>query len=316
MVFLGTTFNAMPDTFDSTLIVATNLTTVRIGSARFDDLYISRDPNTQLPLPQDGEWDEFTVLWAHFQNTLFAGTLLYDINHISHFLIKRKKVTQDGVLHGWVSLFRIPVFSVDDIVFERVDMYNACNAVYDYAVVPVINGAEVREGFAVKRVTSNFDGLFIVGEDAGSDGNIVMYASKTDYAAPRRRRIGAGSVVKTLGRKRPFVIHQGATSYDEMSIEGMFVPFDCDACALLIKEGYRYRDRLMDFLVGGSPKIVKIDDGRIVLADVISEPEETQEPQTEKFVTSFEIAEVGDAENATDLFNANLIDVDPRQVLS
>ena len=293
MLFLGNTFCGYQFTADATPIKVFEASNVVIQNGIFDDLFITRDLNTDL---DNKAWDFPVVLWANFNGSLHGGNIDITLGQLDSVLIKRR---EKGTFE-FITLAVLPVGAYKDLALEHFDKYNRAGVEYEYAIVPQLGGVE--GSMSINEVWSEFNGLFIVEKD-------ITFRTVLEYTASRQRNI-SNVVVETLDSKYPFVISNSRANYDLISVTGCFIPYDEYTDTFKSLEGYRFRDDLMDFLGNGRAKIVKLEDGRIWLIGVTSDPIEQQESRTHKFVTSFDCAEIGKFDNTYDLYNAGMIDFD------
>ena len=53
--------------------------------------------------------------------------------------------------------------------------------------------------------------------------------------------------VNTIDRKYPYVVSNGQNNYYSGSASGVFIELDYDNCQFKTKEGWKYRENLMEF---------------------------------------------------------------------
>lgn len=291
MIFMGYAFTGDPNALHSTPVHDMEFHSVSVGQGQVDSLLGSRDTLTDDEI-LGGEWNFDTVLKALFQGDVQAGNIDYAVSEIDKVYLKRRR---QGDL-DWITLSEKTITSPEDLAFIYEDKTAAAD-VYEYAVVPVIGGVESAP--FVNSIDVKFNGMFIL-DATGVFSTELEIKCTTQANQPV-------SVITTLSRKHPYVIHNSSVRYDSGSVTGFFVEKQGDGYDT--RSGYVYRKQLNEFLQNGLPKILKFDDGRMWIVDITS-PQVVQNEQNhpEFVMTTFDWTETGDADNYTDLYNAGLID--------
>lgn len=296
MIFLGRTFCGARNTIDCTPTDVANINLATIKNGIYDEIYISKNTDRDYTTAIPTLWDFDTLLYATFQNNLNGGNVGFILAQVSSIKINRRvKNTFE-----WITLYEIPISTVDDLYFERFDKYAQSSVEYEYSLVPVINGVDGSAN--LNTVLSKFEGVFII-EKERAFKTILDVEIQSQKNRPN-------SVVNTIDRKFPFVVSNGSNNYYSGSTSGVFIELDYNTCQFKTKEGRQYREYLMEFLQNGKPKILKHGDGRMWLVSIIDNPSESDSEHPDKAVTVFNWAEIGDCKSGRDLYDNNLIDVD------
>lgn len=289
MIFMGYAFAGGGHSMDSTPAGDGSYASVALSGGKFDSLLGSRADKTAEDL-KSGDWDFDTILRALFQGNTLAGNIDYAVSEIDKLRLKRRK---KGDLE-WITLFDKVVTTADDLSMIYDDP-TAGIGTYEYAVVPVIGGIE--GAFFANSIESDFNGMFVI-DQSGIYGTELEVECSSSVNQP-------STVVATLARKYPYVIHNPSIRYESGSASGYFVEKknnDYDT-----KGALAFRTKLDKFLLNGYPKILKIYDGRMWLIDVTSNITKQDQGHPEFVTTSFEWTETGDCENFDDLFAAGLV---------
>ena len=289
MIFMGYAFAGGNHSLDSTPAGDGSYASIALANGKFDSLFGSRGDKTAEDL-KSGDWDFDTILRALFQGNTLAGNIDYAVSEIDKLRLKRRK---KGELE-WITLFDKVVTTADDLSMIYDDP-TAGIGTYEYAVVPVIGGIE--GAFFASSIDSDFNGMFII-DPTGIYGTELEVECSSSVNQP-------ATVVATLARKYPYVIHNPSIRYESGSASGYFVEKknnDYDT-----KGALAFRTKLDKFLLNGYPKILKIYDGRMWLVDVTSNITKQDQGHPEFVTTSFEWTETGDCENFDDLFAAGLV---------
>ena len=294
MIFLGKTFCGGSGTGDLTPTKVASVDNMTIKNGIFDDLYITKK-DVDVTSPLSKIWDFDTIISAAFNGNLHCGNIEYTVSQISAIRIKRRvKNTFD-----WVSLFEIPITSVNDLNFERIDRFAKSGIEYEYALVPMIGNIEGT--FNTNTVLSEFDGIIISTID-----QTVSTVLDTEVTHSRTR---PSSMVTTLGSRFPFVLINGMSNYYSGTAKGTFIGIDPETKLYNTKYQNGYRKDIVDFIYDGRPKFLKYQDGRAWIIAVVDKITDTANGHEENISTAFQWVEIGDAESGVDLYNNGLIAV-------
>jgi hypothetical protein len=203
----------------------------------------------------DEKWDNTTSLLAKFNKTLEAGSIANSGNKIVKFRIVRREADQDE--NGDIYLGELPFdnaasadLTFDDITNPNTDLI--------YTVIPVSeNGLDgVPREIEIK---PSFDGVWIVDKETGE----VLVFDKA---------IGnVGTVESTFNQQRtqidtfgsyPQFYYSNDSGYEAFSLSTVILPDDGK------RTGKKYKDILNKFIKDHNPKIVKLDTGRVFVADI------------------------------------------------
>ena len=284
---------------------ANNLRTVTLQNGKYDDLSLTYDTETPVSDEIPRNWGLQTIMIAGFEGTANAGSVDFVISNTSHILVKRRKSNSEGEDNPWITLEVKEVESADDINLNGIDFLNASSTSYDYAFVPVNDGAE--GGYIINTVFSEFDGIFIMEKDEWwgtpiTNGNIDT------------TRVIERSLNTMYNSPHPTTVTRSITNYDSGTVVAAWYPFDEDSCLFISDDLSRtpYQRKFMDFLTNQQPKILKHFDGRMWLIDVAPSPSDSAVSGYDDRDVSFSWDEIGDYRKESDLYYANLTDVEER----
>lgn len=297
MIFSGITFSGGQHTLDPTPTHVDTFESLRIENGVFDDLYLTEDSTLEYTTTIPTTWDVNTVLHALFDGTLYGGNINLVLSETSAIRIKRREINS----YKWITLYERTINSEDDFDFEFFDRYARANKEYEYAVVPVmanIEGVPVAGG----TIKSRFEGVYILNKESIFGAILNIKKSESQKVAQRQS-------IQTMNSKYPFHIQNGKSNYYSGSTSGFFVERNLDTCDFDIAGGYEYRKNLMDFLNDGTSKILKYDDGRMMLIGITGTPTETDGGHEDMISTTFTWEEIGDCESSNDLYDHGLIDI-------
>jgi len=293
VIFLGYDFYGDESAMDYTPISSNEIRHVSIAGAVIDELYITNNIDYDMKeIPQ--EWDYDTVMHALFNNSLTAGNVNYTVKELTALRLKRREVGT----YKWLTLAEFPISNIDDLSVTYIDRYAETGKDVEYMLVAVTSAVE--GSYNSSAVSSFFDGIVVTEKD------MTYRAFVYDYIPTERNQIT--SVVTTLKGRYPYVIKNADTNYTSGQIQGGFFPMIGCEITHDYFETAQHREELIDFLTNGKPKVLKFDDGRSYIINVVDNVSHTADIPMR--YTSFNFVQTGDAENTTDLYNAGLIDVD------
>lgn len=274
-----------------------NITTTKLENAIYDHFNVTRNTTLDYSTTIPTEWDYDTIMDADFNGDTTAGNVDFLADQVSSILIKRR-ITGTFT---WLTLGSVPINSIDDINFVFTDRYNAYGVQYDYAFVPILEGAE--GDYIINSILSKFNGVFI------SDANtIYKFLYNVDFTNnTRTQQIGT---FEPLGRKYPVIVANGQLSYDTGTVSGYILNDDFIDTKEIDRIAIANRQRqLLDFLSDKKPKILKDWQSRIWLCIVTDNIQISYANGSGMGIPdiSFNWKQIGDANDQQDLFNNGLV---------
>ena len=262
-----------------------NINYVELKNGIYDDLYITKDVESEI-IPDHSlwTWDFDTILWAKFSDTTNAGNMDWNIEDVSHILLKSRKKG----MYKWETLLAHEVNNKKDFNVNYNDYFTGSKEEREYA----------------------FDDLFLI------EGETVWSTSITDGFCDTTRNIPSSNV-ELLNNKYPVFVRNTIANYDTGTCKGAFVPKDPDNECNYDYESdgdYRrikYQKEAMDFLCDSIPKILKLPDGRKWLIQVTPNPTDAAEENYNNRYINFTWVEIGDMDSEEDLYYLGLSDVSP-----
>lgn len=278
-----------------------NIDYVELKNGIYDDLYITKDTDFELSYDYEMRWDFNTVLWAKFNNTTNAGNIDWNLESVSHIILKSRT---EGNFR-WKTIVVKDIHSIKDFVINYPDYFVASGQPVEYAIVPVLYGCEGI--YASTSVTSKFDKMFLI------EGGVVWGTEITDGFCDTTRNIPSSNV-ELLRRKYPIFVRNTIANYDTGNCKGSFVPLDEESCEFAYdsEQDYwriKYQREFMDFICNSIPKILKLPDGRLWLIHVTPNPTDSANQQYNDREISWSWVEVGDVNSEEDLYYLGFSDV-------
>lgn len=270
------------------------LHTVDITKFYINDLYVSSNADYNN-IPSSLAWDMNTVFWARFGGNLLAGNILIPISAITSMRIKVREYGKTL----WTTIYEYEINSEEDFDFAKTYYFLKGNkTVYEIAIVPVLNNIE--SSYITNTVVSDFDGCYLCTQTKQYKAFINLSLEVTSNQSRE--------FITTLGRKKPFVVTNGASQYDTISMSASFIPMV--NCELDVNNAASYRREVIDFLSENKSIVLKDEQGKRWLVSAGSTIAQSVDGHPDNIVCNIEFTEVGDCDSTTDLFNAGLSDVD------
>lgn len=298
MIFLGYAIYGGEHSAEIRPTDITDIKKVSMQNIIVDGFYITEETDNKAgqTIPNISEWTFDTILNAPFNGNLLGGNVNFTADQILCMRVKRAEIDS----YKWITLYEIPINSNEDLDFTRLDMIARGNQEYKYALVPVWNDS-IEGNYNINTVKSDFDGLWIVEKEMSVNALIELGMNTT--------RNMTTSTVVPLGRKYPYVNQYGKTNYTSGRFDAMFINLNYEDCSLEIENGVKYREIVEDFLTDGHPKIIKHMDGRIWLVAITDTIPKNEGNDYRLPVQTVNFVEIGKHDSSTDLYDANIIDV-------
>lgn len=306
MFFLGSNFLGLEDGSEYTPVIMKEATGLILKGGIYDEMYITRDTNTDMTDKIPNTWDTGTIMYASFNGTTAAGDPNWSDKSINGLVVKRREISDQKPISKWTTIFAKEVKKLSDFKFIKQDFFNRANTTYEYALVPM-RGTE--EGtYVTETIFSEFNYRIFIMEKESWWGAVL-----TDGALNTTRNI-AKTYHTILHRRYPVPVTSATVNYDSGSCEADWVPFDCETCEFKWDDATRtpYEKKFMDFLTNYNPKILKSFDGRMWLVDVDPSPSNNMGDTYYMRNIGFNWTEIGDYESENDLYQAGLVDIEPK----
>lgn len=295
--FVGYDALADQNCLNSPPSIVDEIKTTTLTNAIYD--HFNGCTDTSLPVSTDKpEWDYGTIYDMDFNNNLSGGNIDFVLSQISAVRIKRRVEGE----FAWVTLEEIPINQVSDLAFTYTDRLNKTGVVYEYAIVPVLNGTE--GNYVTNSVYSEFNGVYI-----GNNQNIYRFMYNVAYGSTTTtQQTGTFDV---LGRKYPIVVSNADLQYETGSVTGYVLNDDYEDNRIFNRPAIvKKRKEVVQFLTDKTAKILKDWNGNMWLCTITGNVSSDYANYSGMGIPSvtFSWVEIGDADNFTDLYNAGLIE--------
>lgn len=299
-MFIGYALTGSNTSLKSVAPTKSDYNTLTIKNAVFDYVFATVSVIKNFNGTISKEWTFDTRLYAEFNNNSYGGNVQFTEAIVEAIRIKRKTPRDNK----FKTIFEKIINTNEDFEIEFIDYLEPVGTI-EYAYVPIISGGE--SNYIINKVESKFDNYFICEKDISYPMIIeAEYNQSVNYES---------SNVKPLGRKYPITVVNGNTGYKSGDMNCVFV--EMNDCELNVKNSLNYRDMIYNMLTNKQPKILKDNEGNILIINIDGNIEESDRQylhQNDKgfyyVKTQFNWVECGDAYDIGDLYDSNLIDAE------
>ncbi len=292
MIFCGSMLCADVMSVPCTPTGIDHMTKIELSNSWYDDVAVTENVTEELSGQVNPDWNFDTVLHAKFDGNPSAGNVNWELDTVSHLLIKRRKSDE----FKWTTLQVQKVRTLEDFNLKNTDITAAPNCEYQYAAVPIINGIE---GFySVDQVSVRSNCLLIADRDG------VWCTSITDNYLDNASVV-PNSVITTMYDKYPTIVSNSAANYEEITVQAQFFPANENGCVSITdhdKERIHYHKQAKLFLRNGNGKILKSIDGACWLVYVTQPPQDTAVDSYRNRKLTFTCTEIADIEDEEALY--------------
>lgn len=296
--FLGYNFVQDGNSLDIAPTSVNNVTTVQVQNGIFDHFHLTSNVTSDYSPIKNTEWAYLDIIVANFNGNINGGNVDFLLQYLTAIKVKRRI---KGAFN-WVTLKTVTVKVFEDLNFAFNDYIAANNTDYEYALVPILNGAE--GDYITNSITSQFKGVFICEKDS-----IYKFYAGVAYGTGKRvKKIG---VFEPYGSKYPVIVANAKTNYYSNSISFTVLPLDYEKNRIMNRyEINKLTEEILNFITNNKAKIIKDWNNSIHLVYPSSEPNITYDNNwgMGKVDISFDYVEVGDANNEKDLMEFGLVE--------
>lgn len=296
--FLGYNFVQDGNSLDIAPTSVNNVTTVQVQNGIFDHFHLTNNVTNDYSPIKNTEWAYLDIIVANFDGNINGGNVDFLLQYLTAIKVKRRiKGT-----FNWVTLKTVSVKAFEDLNFAFNDYIAANNTDYEYALVPILNGAE--GDYITNSIKSEFKGVYICEKDA----IYKIYAGVAYGTGKRVKKIG---VFEPYGSKYPVIVANAKTNYYSNSISFTVLPLDYEENRVMDRlEIAQITNKILNYITDNKAKIIKDWNGNIFLIYPSSEPSVAYDNNwgMGKTDISFDFVEVGDANNEKDLMEFGLVE--------
>lgn len=268
-----------------------------VSNAIFDHVNITKDtsiaPSKEIP----DDWTYDTILNANLNGNLSGGNLEYLVSNISGIKIKRR--VKGGF--DWLTLYEVKISSVEDLKFVFEDFLNQYGVEYEYAFVPVTNGAEGE--YIINSIYSKFNGVFI---GSSEESYRFLYDVQYNQVAQNQQ----SGIFAPLGNKYPIIVSNGDLSYESGGLSATILNDDYEKTGLVDRTSLAKKaDKIKKFLTNKKPKILKDWNGNLWVIMVTNKVSVSYAQGSGMGIPNvqFDWVQIGEPEEFTELNNSGLV---------
>lgn len=271
---------------------------LEITGGMIDEIYIDEDIEIPYTIEKPTGWRFRTVLLARFQGNLEAGSVEAQNLQIEKIRFQRRRV---GDLE-WQDVAEMEYIPTEKIFYETLDKFVSNEFIYQYSIIP-ITATVVGNRVVSDEVKAEFEGIFI--SDKESNYKLLYDVELSDI----QHNI-AYSVFEPRNSKYPIVVY-GNLDYVSFDITATFITAETmnkNDGTVDIRMERLTKDKLLEFMKNGKPKIYRDHHGNTKVVSVVGTPKEI--PYNNKggiAKLSFSLAEIGDVDSET-LRSYNLLE--------
>jgi hypothetical protein len=298
--FCGYNFVEDMDALNFFLSLESNVTNSQLENGIYDYLDISKDVKTSYNI-EEPSWSYDTILDCDFNGNIAGGNVSYTLEQLSSIQIKRRLYDPSN-LGNWTVLCDIEVVNEGSIGFTMTDNLMPNGYTIEYAIVPIINGAEGL--YITDNVESKFNGVYI----CDLDTMFKLYANVEYGDIINNQSIG---VVETIGSQYPTIIRNNKIDYKKGSVKGKLLGANFETTRKINRNDVVTQiNNYEKFLKNGKAKIIKDWNGNVWLITVVGAPTTTYDSNYGMGIasTNFEWVEQGKYSNQEDLYINGLSD--------
>lgn len=282
-----------------------NMAGVTIKDGVFDEVYLSK--NADDFKTDNTSWTDDTLIYVDFNNQdTSGGNLPYVLANIAYFRLKRREV---GTFE-WTGLYEHYFTDINDINFVYIDRYaKGNNTEYEYCITPV-SAEGIEQTYNTIKIKSHFEGAVICDKN-------ISYHILLEPAVDSTTRNREGTIVVTMNNKYPFVFYGSNANYYSGEFSGVAIDYDVEGNLENFwkpDNSVDYRDKMVDWLTNGEPKILKMHDGRIWMININGNVTLDSGEHFKKVRVGFEFVEIGDPASTEDLYNNDFVDYQPGEL--
>lgn len=290
-------FLADGNALDPISVNVSDITYFQIKNGIFGHVNLTQDTSSPMSIDIPTTWTSSTLLDCNFDENISGGSLDNITEDVTSIKIKRRKVGE----YNWITIKEIPINTVKDFTFAFNDTLVASGFNYEYAYVPVVGNTE--GAYSVSQINTNFRGVFVCDTS-------TAYRFYTGVEYGNTTTVQKVGTFEPFGRKYPIVVSNGNTQYDTGYFKGNILPNAFyQNNTINRQEIVTERNAIINFLTNKKPKILKDHNGNCWLVCIIDKPTTAYDNNYGMGMVSVQAnwVEIGDSNNSSDLFAANLI---------
>lgn len=271
---------------------------LQVFDGMIDQIYINEDISIPYSIDKPDVWEYSTVLNAKFKNSLEGGSIEAGGTQVEKIRFQKRETSE----LEWKDVAEIEYKPNEKMFYEILDKYVANHFTYQYSIVPItstIVGSRVMSN----EIATEFEGVFI--SDKNSNYQLLYDIELSDIDNNM-----SSVVFEPKGAKYPIVVYSNL-DYETFNMTSTFISVETMSSGgsnIDIRMERLGKDKLMQFMKNGKPKIYRDHHGRLKLVSVIGRPRETPYGNIAGVAKlSFSLVEIGEMDSET-LRSSNLLE--------
>lgn len=298
-MFIGYDFFQMnKGTFFETNVYHPSYNQIELSNMILDELFGDEDITIPAIVDKPTGWSYTTFIDAKFKGDLEGGSV-----SAGGFIIEKIKFQKRRVDElYWEDMAIIDYKQNEQLLYEAVDKFVQNDFIYEYSLIP-LTASIFGNRVVSEQVTVSFDGVFL------SDKNNnykLLYNLETDDIEHNT----ANAILQPLNSQFPIVSY-GEADYRSGGITALFLSAEtskADDGAIRIRMEKLGREKLMKFLKNRKPKVLRHQNGDMMLVSIVGNPKESPDNSINGIANiSFNYVEVGKTDSETLKSNGLLV---------
>lgn len=239
-----------------TPIPTSELDEVEMGAGMYDEVYVSLDTEQSKEQEKPSTWNLKTIMDAEFNNNLEAGSIDGSSHIVTNIQCYRREYANANDDWKLISQFE---YDNNYNVYTVIDRFIENNKTYEYAIVPLAKQI-MGETLIGPPIKADFDGTFISDIDTNIPMNVDFKFSDLTYNTNMSKSV-------PLNGQFP-IVSFGNANYRTGSIT--FLPLTPQqefgySSEINKLDEFRNRQSVIDFLDNGRAKVIRRDDGDVMV---------------------------------------------------
>lgn len=232
------------------------ITNIEIKWGYYDNMYITRNVTDIYTSSEYPTFDSDTILDCSFTGNTNAGNVDFTLEQLDAIKIKRRVSGE----FDWITIYNIPITTMTDLNISKQDSMCPSGYTYEYALVPVLNGAE--GDYITKSLDAVFNGTFISDVD-----NIFKLYSNVQFGVSSIQLVGQ---LQPIGLKYPITVKNSIVNYDSGSIGGSLYGYTFDETRQIDRKDVVTQTNDFKMMTKNhKPKFIKDWNGNIALVRIV-----------------------------------------------
>lgn len=275
------------------------ITNLKISNGIFDNINVTRDTSKAFSILMP-VWNYNTILDCDFDNSINGGNTNILLSQLEGLKIKRREKGS----FNWITLKDIVVNSVADLSVVYQDSYVPSFHTFQWALVPILNGA-IEAEYIINEIKASFNGIFI-----SNKSRIFKLYNSVGYGGTTR--VKNTGIIQTIGSKYPTFINNSVVDYEQGEITATLYGYEFEDTRIINPVSVvQQTNDLLSFLNDGTAKIITDWNSNIKLVRINPSPTVSYNQSYGNRITTitFQWTEQGVYDNQEDLYYNELLDV-------